>query len=86
MPQDALADLKEIVAKLSKLKNELQTNKPIRLLSDGGIDEKLWNEFLQNDRQIQQDADGAEPAWFQSAWLYVECYFYRRIVSTIKLR
>jgi len=84
--KEALEDLKQICGALSQLKNEMQTNKKLTDLPDDGTgDEALWNACLQCDRELQQ-AEGAESAWFVSRWLLVECYFYRRINSAIRLR
>ena len=84
--KEALEDLKQICGALSQLKNEMQTNKKLTDLPDDGTgDEALWNTCLQNDDQVQQ-AEGAESAWFVSPWLLIECYFYRRIHSAIRLR
>jgi len=84
--KEALEDLKQICGALSQLKNEMQTNKKLTDLPDDGMgDEALWNVCLQHDRQHQQ-AEGAESAWFVSPWLLIECYFYRRIHSAIRLR
>ena len=84
--KEGLEDLKQTCGALSKLKNELQTNKNLTDLPDDGTgDEVMWNVCLAADRQLQQ-ATGAESAWFVSPWLLIECYFYRRIYSTIRLR
>jgi len=84
--KEALEDLKQICGALSQLKNEMQTNKKLTDLPDDGTgDEVLWNACLQSDRQVQH-ADEAESAWFVSPWLLIECYFYRRIYSAIRLR
>lgn len=84
--KEALEDLKQICGALSQLKNEMQTNKTLTDLPDDGTgDEALWNACLQCDRLVEE-AEGAESAWFVSPWLLVECYFYRRIHSAIRLR
>lgn len=79
-------DLKSIVGHLSRLKNEVQTNKVLTILEDDQKDVQLWNAYLDADSKVQQMDGGHVPSWFQSSWLYVECYFYRRIMSAIALR
>jgi len=79
-------DLKSIVGHLSRLKNEVQTNKVLTALEDDQKDVHLWNAYLDADSKVQQTDGGRSPSWFQSSWLYVECYFYRRIMSAIFLR
>ncbi|KAM4675670.1 damage-control phosphatase ARMT1 [Discoglossus pictus] len=61
----------------SKLRNELQTDKPLLPLTDNQPDAHFWNQYLQYQKTLQDD--DSEPSWFTSPWLYVECYLYRRI-------
>ncbi|XP_050805649.1 damage-control phosphatase ARMT1 isoform X1 [Gopherus flavomarginatus] len=68
---------KNTISILSKLRNELQTDKPLVPLDDKLPDVPLWNQYLEYQQNL---LDGNEqPSWFQSPWLYVECYMYRRI-------
>ncbi|KAH1173600.1 damage-control phosphatase ARMT1 [Mauremys mutica] len=68
---------KNAISILSKLRNELQTDKPLVPLDDKLPDVPLWNQYLEYQQNL---LDGNEqPSWFQSPWLYVECYMYRRI-------
>jgi len=84
--KEGLEDLKQICGTLSQLKNEMQTDKKlIDLAADGIGDEAEWNKCLDADRQLQKQ-EGAESSWFVSPWLLIECYFYRRINSAIRLR
>ena len=81
-----MEDLKQICGSLSQLKNEMQTNKKLTdVPEDGTGDEALWNICLHADSQLQHAA-GTMSAWFVSPWLLIECYFYRRIYSAIRLR
>lgn len=66
--------MKEIVGHISKLKYELQTDKPFKLLEDDGSDRGLWNEFIDG-------LDEAKRSYFSGVWLHAECYLYRRIKS-----
>ncbi|XP_020661322.3 damage-control phosphatase ARMT1 isoform X1 [Pogona vitticeps] len=66
---------KNAIAYLSKLRNELQTDKPLIALNDNLPDTVLWNQFL----EYHQNLSNEPPSWFQSPWLYTECYMYRRI-------
>ncbi len=76
-------DLKVINGSLSQLKNELQTDKPLKELTDSWEDVELWNVYLRNEN----NRSGEKPAsWYSSAWLFVECYFYRRIHGAIQQR
>ncbi|XP_056150756.1 damage-control phosphatase ARMT1 [Lampris incognitus] len=71
---------KATISLLSKLRNELQTDKTVLLLTDGLADADSWNQYLRR-QQDQQDP----VSWFRSQWLYVECYMYRRIQEALWL-
>ncbi|XP_048344664.1 damage-control phosphatase ARMT1 isoform X2 [Sphaerodactylus townsendi] len=66
---------KKAIAYLSKLRNELQTDKQLIALCDNLPDTALWNQYL----EYQQNLSNGPPSWYKSPWLYVECYMYRRI-------
>ncbi|XP_063301458.1 damage-control phosphatase ARMT1 [Pelobates fuscus] len=68
---------KRALAYFSKLRNEMQTDKPIIPIIDDLPDTHIWNEYLQYQKSLL--GDGEQPSWFRSPWLYVECYLYRRI-------
>lgn len=58
------------------------TNKPIKQLVSDGSDVNLWNKYLE-----RENANNDLPAaWFDSPWLYVECYLYRRMKEAFELR
>jgi hypothetical protein len=61
-----------VIGQLSRLKFEMQTDKPLTAITDGGADAELWNRSL--------EAAGA-PSWWKGAWLWAECYLYRRIAA-----
>lgn len=73
---------KKAISLLSKLRNELQTDKPIIPLVDKCVDTDTWNQYLEYQRSLLNEGDG-EPRWFFSPWLFVECYMYRRIHEAI---
>uniref|UniRef100_A0A8C4VDJ6 Coiled-coil domain containing 170 n=1 Tax=Falco tinnunculus TaxID=100819 RepID=A0A8C4VDJ6_FALTI len=72
---------KRAISFLSKLRNELQTDKPVTPLEDELPDAALWNHYLDYQRNLSNG--NGEPSWFQSPWLYVECYLYRRIHAAL---
>ncbi|KAM9338854.1 damage-control phosphatase ARMT1 [Symphorus nematophorus] len=74
---------KQTIALLSKLRNELQTDKPVLALTDGLQDTETWNEYLRRHQSLQGDQESV--SWFKSPWLYVECYMYRRIQEALWL-
>ncbi|XP_074645740.1 damage-control phosphatase ARMT1-like [Tubulanus polymorphus] len=78
---EAKEQVKDVVGRLSKLRNELQTNKPLTPITDDGRDAEIWNEYLQSRIDSLQQA----PTWFEDSWLYVECYMYRRIHEAFQL-
>ncbi|XP_047429560.1 damage-control phosphatase ARMT1 [Mugil cephalus] len=74
---------KQTISLLSKLRNELQTDKPVLELTDGLQDTESWNQYLQRHQMLHEDQDSV--SWFKSPWLYVECYMYRRIQEALWL-
>ncbi|XP_068609953.1 damage-control phosphatase ARMT1 [Brachionichthys hirsutus] len=74
---------KKTIALLSKLRNEMQTDKPVLAVTDGLPDAGTWNRYLQVQQRLQGDREPV--SWFRSPWLYVECYMYRRIQEALWL-
>nr|XP_014354037.1 PREDICTED: protein-glutamate O-methyltransferase [Latimeria chalumnae] len=82
--QEGVEAEKRVISFLSKLRNELQTDKPVIPLTDGLPDSELWNQYLQQQKALL--GRNERPSWFKSPWLYVECYMYRRIHEAVKLK
>ncbi|CAH1792389.1 unnamed protein product [Owenia fusiformis] len=74
--------LKNICGRISQLKYEVQTNKPVTPIQDGWADAIVWDKYYKKQKTL---IDGAEPCWFVSPWLYMECYMYRKIMESIHL-
>ncbi|OXU30362.1 hypothetical protein TSAR_002298 [Trichomalopsis sarcophagae] len=78
-------EAKQIIGAISKLKNELVTNKALLPLSPvpGKVDDDaaVWNEKIEKLTKDQ----GETQAWFNSIWLISECYMYRRIAQEFAL-
>ena len=83
--ENASEDIKQIVGFISKLKNEMVTNKtlkPLRLLPNAiGNDAEEWNKYLIKRTEIE----AGTPTWFNTAWLYCECYLYRALAQEFVL-
>ncbi|XP_038627994.1 damage-control phosphatase ARMT1 [Tachyglossus aculeatus] len=75
---------KKAISFLSKLRNELITDKPVIPLIDNLADADTWNKYLEYQQSLLEE-NGGQPSWFQSPWLYVECYLYRRIHEALIL-
>lgn len=58
-------DLKAVIESMSKLRYELQTNKPLLPISDEGSDANIWNEFLE---KLKAENNDKPPTWFGSRW------------------
>lgn len=82
--KEGISAEKQAISLLSKLRNELLTDKPLLELMDGLSDTESWNQYMQ--RQQSQLGDQELVSWFKSPWLYVECYMYRRIQEAIWLK
>ncbi|XP_071051152.1 damage-control phosphatase ARMT1-like [Onthophagus taurus] len=66
-------ELKLVIKEITKLKREIRENKPI-IKIEGTPDADLYNQFLE-----EQSTKIIEPTSFNSNWLHLECYFYRRL-------
>lgn len=55
----------------------MQTNKPFTKLNYGSEADE-WNKILEEKTQ-----DSQRPTWFQTDWMYAECYFYRRMQEAL---
>jgi hypothetical protein len=72
---------KKVLEKMSKLRYEMQTNKPIKPIEDCGNDADTWNLFLQ---RLQDENGGIQPTWFGTRWLSAECFVYRRLLEAMR--
>uniref|UniRef100_UPI00398F07F8 damage-control phosphatase ARMT1 isoform X2 n=1 Tax=Pristiophorus japonicus TaxID=55135 RepID=UPI00398F07F8 len=81
--QEGVEAEKRAIFLMSKLRNELQTDKPVIPLTDGLPDADQWNKYLER-QQARLDTE-ENPSWFKSSWLYMECYMYRRIYESLQL-
>lgn len=60
----------------------MTTNKSFTDITSDRPDAKIWNAEL-----IKRSfPDGTPPNWFESDWLYAECYFYRRLKEALEQR
>lgn len=66
-------ELKAVIGEISQLKNHLQTAKTF-LPFTTGPDAELWNTELENRRAKSESLN-----YYESDWLFAECYLYRRI-------
>ncbi|XP_026480035.1 protein-glutamate O-methyltransferase-like [Ctenocephalides felis] len=74
---DSAEEIKQIIGHISKLKNELQTNKKLQPIKGHGSDVKTWNNFLESFTESQD--------FYTTVFLYAECYLYRRIQEAFDL-
>ncbi|KAJ7390810.1 hypothetical protein OS493_022369 [Desmophyllum pertusum] len=80
--QEQTEDSKLVIAKLSKLRYEMKTNKPLMLMEDDRPDVRIWNATINNSKSL---VDEDKVASFTGAWLIVECYMYRKIYEAFAL-
>jgi len=78
--QEAMEGLYKVVEELSKLRYEMQTDKPIVDIVDDTGNALVWNDYLKKQKNSENN-----PTWYRSAWLWVECYMYRRISQALNL-
>jgi hypothetical protein len=79
--KEAEEEIKQAIGRMAKLRNELQTDKPLIELTSNARDVKLWNQFLNNYKNMNK----CDALWFGAPWLYVETYLYRRIREAFEL-
>lgn len=77
---------KEVVSRLSQMKNEMQTNKDFQLIrspqpNNPYDDSEIWNHQFES----YVSTYGVSPKWFAASWLYAECYMYARIHEALYL-
>ena len=72
-----MEDSKEVLAKLSKLRYEIKTDKPLTLIEDDQPDASIWNDTITKSKSLL-DKDKMASS-FSGPWLVVECYMYRKI-------
>jgi len=81
----AVEEIKQVVGGISKLKNEMVTNKailPLIVMSNRDNDDaQVWNENIEKLTEIQQETQ----TWYNTIWLICECYMYRRIAQEFLL-
>ena len=78
-----MEDSKGVIAKLSKLRYEMKTNKPLMQMEDDRPDVQIWNSTIKESKSL---VDQDKIASFTGAWLIVECYMYRKIYEAFALR
>lgn len=84
--QKAEKEVDEIIAKLLNLKNSMQSDKPLAEISANG---KLSHEVSVYNNLIKQktkENGGYPPTWFQTGWLFAECYLYFKLHEIFYLR
>ncbi|KAI1297675.1 Damage-control phosphatase ARMT1 [Halotydeus destructor] len=74
---EAEEEAKFVIGQISKLKYELQTNKSLAPLgAQNALDYDHWKLDLEQALQRSSDKD---LKWFDSPWLLVECYMYKKL-------
>ncbi|ESO11602.1 hypothetical protein HELRODRAFT_190024 [Helobdella robusta] len=90
-----IEELKDFIGKISRLRSELQTDKPFTLLEEDCPDTEAWNQRIQIPNLVENPIECTDPSplsvpltsptpqasWFTSSWLLAECYCYRKIAS-----
>lgn len=71
--KEKIEEGKEIIRSISELKHDMGRNKVLSPIEDdGGSNVNCYNEHL-------KALDGTDDTWFTAAWLFAECYLYRRL-------
>ncbi|XP_030375108.1 damage-control phosphatase ARMT1 isoform X2 [Scaptodrosophila lebanonensis] len=75
--ESAREELKIIIGLISRLKYELQTDKPFQQYNGEEADREIWNHFITH---LPDD----ERSFYRACWLYSECYTYRKLYSFVE--
>jgi hypothetical protein len=78
--EEGQEDLKSVIAELSKLKYEIQTNKSLRKIVSKSSDVKFYNDYINAQMGVEGNV-----TFFSAIWLLSECYMYRRIREAFEL-
>ncbi|XP_073987264.1 damage-control phosphatase ARMT1-like isoform X2 [Rhodnius prolixus] len=70
----AMEEVKEVIGEISQLKNHLQTSKQFEYFSSDDADTGVWNAHLNKKEELSECLN-----YFESDWLFAECYVYRRL-------
>uniref|UniRef100_A0A224XNZ8 Sugar phosphate phosphatase n=1 Tax=Panstrongylus lignarius TaxID=156445 RepID=A0A224XNZ8_9HEMI len=72
--EDAKEEIKAAIGELSELKNRMQTSKEFECFSSDDPDTDVWNSHLNKKQDLGENLN-----YFESDWLFSECYLYRRV-------
>lgn len=78
-------DAKQFITSLTRLRKDLETNKealPLEKLTDLQPEHEYFNDDIEEwNKALEANKldDGSPPKYFDSPWLLVECYLYRKI-------
>ncbi|XP_017045208.1 damage-control phosphatase ARMT1 [Drosophila ficusphila] len=75
--QAAREELKIIIGLISRLKYELQTDKPFQNFTGEEPDQELWNNFINS-------LPPGERTFFKASSLHAECYLHRKLHSFLE--
>ncbi|KRF79767.1 damage-control phosphatase ARMT1 isoform X2 [Drosophila virilis] len=75
--ENAREELKIIIGLISRLKYELQTDKPFQKFTGDEIDRESWNSFISH-----LPNDGR--TFYQACWMHTQCYMYRKLYSFVE--
>ncbi|XP_032589996.1 damage-control phosphatase ARMT1 [Drosophila grimshawi] len=75
--EHAREELKIVIGLISRLKYELQTDKPFQEFTGDEPDHDLWNDFI-----AELPKEGR--TFYQACWMYTECYTYRKLYSFVE--
>ncbi|XP_064542688.1 damage-control phosphatase ARMT1 isoform X2 [Drosophila montana] len=75
--EHAREELKIIIGLISRLKYELQTDKPFQKFTGDEPDRDSWNNFISH-------LSNEGRTFYQACWMHTECYMYRKLYSFVE--
>ena len=86
LSQVALNEIDSIIQKIETLKISMQTDKPLAELKPiCGLAEEVFV-YNKEIRRKTTENNGNPPSWFQTEWLFAECYFYFKLHEIFSTR
>ncbi|XP_014237147.1 protein-glutamate O-methyltransferase-like isoform X1 [Trichogramma pretiosum] len=80
---EATQEIKTVIGAVSKLRNELMTNKALLPLEPlpgrTNDDTQVWNDKIE---KLSKE-EGETQTWYNAIWLISECYMYRRMAQEL---
>ncbi|XP_065216646.1 damage-control phosphatase ARMT1-like [Planococcus citri] len=77
--EKAVKELDAVIEKITSLKSGMENDQPLVEINANGSFSKHAAIYNKEIKQRQQENEGKPPTWFQTDWLFAECYNYFKL-------